>query len=359
MAGGSGERFWPLSRYYRPKQLLKLGNPDKTMLQEAIERMSLLIPADQIYIATGRHLQKAIRQEKLPIADINILAEPYKRNTLGCLCYIAAKLLADAGKESDKLILGVVTADHKIDDRAAFQNDIDRALTIAENENCLTTIGIPPERPETGYGYIEIDTRQDSEKKHPAPAEAIRFVEKPTQKNAESFFTAGNYLWNSGMFFYRLSVFLNELEEHQPEAAAIVYKISESLKNDNPSQADNLFAELPDISFDYAIMERAARSMVVPASFSWNDVGSWDALDRTLPKDENGNISIGDPILIDTQNCIVFNEDGLQNKAVSVIGVRDMVVAISNDGIIVVPKNRSQDVKKAVAELRKKAAGKC
>ncbi len=361
MAGGAGERFWPLSRKSRPKQLLKLTNPDESLLSEAVARLTSQIDPENVYVATGRNLQKSIQDAGLPIPDENILAEPCKRNTSGCLYFIAANVLARYGAEAGDVTMAVVTADHEIRDVPGFQRTIETALSAAENSDALVTIGILPSRPETGYGYIEMVVEGGpvaGSTEENAVFPVVRFVEKPDSESVRRFLATGHYLWNSGMFFWRVGTFMNELEKAQPEAEKIVRQMAEALKNGDQETVDELFASLPNISIDYALMERASQVLVAPGDFAWDDVGAWDALDRNFPQDEGGNVAIGDPVLVDVENSIVYNDPGEEKFAVSVIGVRDLVVVVSEDGILVVPKARAQDVKAAVRELKNRGSSK-
>ena len=359
MAGGSGERFWPLSRKNRPKQLLNLSNPDKSLLSEAVDRVKPLFGKDNIYIATGRHLVQPIQNAGIDIPAENVIGEPCKRNTAGCLCYVTAVLSAQENVSPEDISVAILTADHRIKDADKFRSSLDISLSVAENNDALVTIGIRPTRAETGYGYIEMDSHAEpasgSTSSNPT-FPVVRFLEKPDRETAQRFLATGHYLWNSGMFFWRLSTFLSKLQDANPEMTATTEKITKALQNNDQEQADKHFQALEDISIDYALMERTSEILVTPANFEWDDVGSWDALDRTYPHDEKENVSIGAPVVIDSERCIVYNEPGAQDMAVSVVGMTDTVVVVSKDGILVVPKDKSQDVKKAVRELRDRKA---
>ena len=359
MAGGSGERFWPLSRRNRPKQLLNLTQPDKSLLQEAVERVTPVVGRENVYIATGRHLVEAITQAGLDIPEENVLAEPCKRNTAGCLCYVAAVLLARNDMDASGVSMTVLTADHEIRDEDEFRNTVSTSLEVAEQNDALVTIGIRPTRAETGYGYIEMDNTakpaDGSSAEYPV-FPVVRFLEKPDRETAQRFLATGHYLWNSGMFFWRVSTFLTKLKDAKPEMADAVKKIAEGIVANDNDAVEKAFADLPDISIDYALMERATGLLVAPASFKWDDVGSWDALDRTFPHDKDDNVVVGNPVLCDTENSIVYNEAGAENMAVSVVGMKDVVVVVSPDGVLVVPKKQAQDVKAAVKELKERSA---
>ncbi len=356
MAGGGGERFWPLSTRGRPKQLLRLADPRRTMLEQAIARLTPLIAPEQVFIATGRHLREAMRTSQTLVPADNILAEPCKRNTLGCLCYAAAEMLARYGAEAGDLTMAVVTADHRIENDEGFRDAVATAMSTAETEEALVTVGIPPARAETGYGYLELpgDWRQDRDGGRRA-VPVRRFVEKPDMATAQSFCQAGNYLWNSGMFFWRLEVFLAELARWQPQAAGIVRDLSEALVAGNLRDLERRFAELPDLSVDYALMERTDRAMAVVGDFSWDDVGSWDSLQRSFPPDAQGNVAVGDPLLLETEDSIVC-QYGDAGRELVTLGVRGLVVVATDNGILVTTRERAQEVKGVVAELRRRGS---
>lgn len=355
MAGGSGERFWPLSRFHHPKQLLHLSSETQNMLEEAVSRIAPLIPAEHVYIATARHLQEAIRKAERVLPPENILAEPCKRNTAGCLVYVAAQLLARYG-EGRQVTMAVLTADHLISDADGFRETVSVALNAAEQQEALVTLGIKPTRPETGYGYIEAGTAPEGA----APLAALpvaAFREKPGQADAEAFVASGRFYWNSGMFFWRLDVFLRELSLAQPVMAEHLLAMAKALRQHDEATSTQHFEALESISIDYALMEKAQRVLVVPAAFPWDDVGAWTALDRTREHDAAGNVAIGDPLLEDCENCIVYNAPGADAMAVGVVGMQDVIVVTAADAVLVLPKDRAQEVKRIVEALKARGSG--
>jgi mannose-1-phosphate guanylyltransferase len=357
LAGGSGERFWPLSRRNRPKQLLRLTAPDRTMLQEAADRLAPLIPRERLYVVTGRHLADAIRDGGLDIPPENILAEPCKRNTAGALAYTSAHLLATTGKHPEDITLAVTTADHIIGDDTRFTDAAEAALDAAESHRALVTFGVVATRPETGYGYIQARGEPAVNPKTGVQVYAVgAFHEKPSRERAEDFIEAGNYYWNSGMFFWRMSSFLDELALTRPELARSIEALTGALRHGNASDTDRIFNELEDISIDYALMEHARRVLMVRADFPWDDMGAWQALDRTLAHDAQGNVLEGDPVAVDCKDCIIYNEAGPGSMAVGVVGMQDVVVVATGDAVLVMPKSRSQDVRRVVSALRKRNA---
>lgn len=357
MAGGSGERFWPLSRQHLPKQLLHLTRPERSLLAEAVERSTVLVGNRHVFIVTARHLVQAITDAELGLPPENILAEPCRRNTAGCLCYAAAAILARYSCDASSVTMGVLTADHRISETEPFLATVEAALAAAEAHPALVTIGIQPQRPDTGFGYIEIPANAEPvagvSAEHPVyPVQQFR--EKPSHDDAVAFLASGRFFWNSGMFFWRLSTFLSEFEHTNPVFAKATMDLCQAVRENQETEVEKIFASLPDISIDFALMEGAGNVQVAPGRFAWDDVGSWDSLDRTLSRDSMGNVTVGEPVLIDTENSIVYNATGAETCAVAVVGVRDLVVVVAGDAVLVIPKARVQDVKRVVAELKKR-----
>lgn len=348
MAGGSGERFWPLSTATRPKQLLKLTRPDATMLEEAVERILPLVAPNGVFVATTSALYGPISATRV-LPEDHIWAEPLKRNTLGAFCWVVANLIATG---RSKATVGMLTADHLIQRPEEFRKAVETAMQIAEDHEGIVTIGIRPSRPETGYGYVELDEESPvgSEVCHQA-WRVKAFREKPNQSTAEDFIRAGNFLWNGGMFFFTVPVFLKELRAAVPEAYDVVLAIAEALKAGDQEKAIAEFTNLPDKSVDYAVMEQAENMFVVQATFPWDDVGAWDALERTQPLDSSDNATMGDALLIDSRGNIVVNESGLK---VALLGVTDLVVAVTDQGILVCHKKDAQRVRAVAQSFKEK-----
>lgn len=351
MAGGAGERFWPLSRLRKPKQLLRLTSASLTMIEEAIERISPLVPKERILVITSEVLREAIVTAVPSLPAENIIAEPAKRNTAPCLALAAAvirqrehaadKHAAPADQSGDAL-MAVLAADHFIGDADAFRADVSKALAYAEANDALVTMGIPPTRPETGYGYIQIlrDARNDD--RH-AIHRVEQFREKPSQELAREFLASGNYLWNSGMFFWRVSVLESAMKLSLPDVGNAVALLPDK----------TVFTSLPDISIDFGVMERAKNVAVVPASFPWDDVGSWDSLDRMQTHDSFDNVVQGNVEMIDTAGSIICNAN-TREHIVATLGLDDIVVVSTDDATLVCSKDRAQDVKQIVTALRSK-----
>ena len=341
MAGGAGERFWPVSRTTRPKQLLRLGRPDMSLLEEAVERASSIVGTENVYVATGKAVEEPIRASGVVSAQ-HLWVEPLKRNTLGALCWVAANLLAHDG---ENVSLAILTADHRITPADRFRECVERALDAAEERSALVTIGIRPDRPETGYGYIELDASSEGPK---GVFTAKSFREKPDQATAEMFLREGRFLWNSGMFFWTLTAFTRELEKAQPAAHRITQELAEAILSKVPTE--EVFERLPNISIDFALMEKADNVAVVESCFEWDDVGAWDALERTFESDAARNVAFGDASLIDSEGCVIYNDS--DEVLVSVLNVKDLLVVVTKDAVMVCPKSDAQRVREIVQKLK-------
>lgn len=342
MAGGSGERFWPLSRKHRPKQLLRLTDSNRTMLAEAFQRAEPLFGRDRLFLATTKDLAEKLTDDTLQIDPKHILAEPLKRNTAGALVWAVAQLIAIHG---DELTIAVLTSDHAIRPGDAFRDTVAAALDTAEQTGHLGTIGIRPCRPATGFGYIEFDPegtvgRGDARR-------VRRFLEKPSEESAVRMVSSGQFLWNSGMFFWTAGAFRAALRAASPEHGEALEAIVEAVRSNRPDLAEAAFEALPDISIDYALMERAPDVFVIEAGFEWDDLGAWDALGRRRP--ETDNVTVGDVVALDSSDSVVWSETG---QKVCTIGVHGYVLVVTEDAILLMPKERAQDVRKAVAHVR-------
>lgn len=359
MAGGSGERFWPVSRRNYPKQLLRLTHPQDTLLDEASSRMGNILGADHTFIITGSHLVDAIRDAECGVPTQNILAEPCKRNTAGALVYAAAALLARYDVSPDQITMAVVTADHAIGQPKRFRDCVNTAASLAERDQALVTMGIAPTRPETGYGYIQAETAMES---LDAPTGAVlagavkAFHEKPNEATASEYVAHGDYYWNSGMFYWTVGAMLRELEQHAPAHHKATLAIAEAMRAQDEVAATAAFEALDDISIDYALMENADRVLMVRADFPWDDVGEWSALDRTQEQDAQGNVVVGEAILKDVKNSIIYNSPGHEHMAVGVVGMDGVAVIVTEDAVLVVPKDQAQRVKEIVTDLKERDA---
>ena len=360
MAGGSGERFWPLSRKHKPKQLLSLIS-DKTLIEESIERIVKLIPPDDIFIITGEHLLKPMRDALPQIPPENIVAEPFKRNTAPCLA-LSAAFIAEryAGQyKPDEISVAVLTADQIIHPADGFRDTIKAALEYVENWKVIGIIGIQPSRPETGYGYIEVENSFLAAGKVPEIKQVLQFHEKPFHEKALEYVQSGKFLWNSGMFFWRLDIFIQNMEIHLEEVGLKIGAMRQCFKDNTRKaldtaneQVSSIFEAFPDISIDYGIMEKTRDAVVVRALFDWDDVGSWDALERVGKIDDSNNIIDGNATTVETKDCIIINKSKISETKVACYGMENIVIVVTDDAILVCPKDRVQGVKKCVEKIR-------
>jgi len=359
LAGGSGERFWPVSRIKKPKQLLPL-NTEKTLIEEAVERIAKFIPYESIYVFTNHITFGEIQNVLRDLPEGNIIPEPLKRNTAPALAYAMSFITAKYGKEwkTNEILVGVFTSDQKIEPNEGFQKTVDIAFDYVSKFEKIATIGIVPTRPETAFGYIEVKKSQSTE--NGDVFEVQCFKEKPDLETAKQYILFGNYFWNSGMFFWRLDTFLSEAKKHIPKIYSKIQPLSEIFSKNINSKLDSYFHEIvavyktfPDISIDYALMEKTKNIVVVKSFFHWDDIGSWDALDRTKEHDSFGNVSIGNNLLVESKDCIVYNNSSQNNIKACLVGMRDVVVVVTDDAILVCPKSEVQKVKICVEELKK------
>ena len=344
MAGGSGTRFWPLSRKEKPKQLLNLSGKD-VMLNEAIDRLSTITSNDNIFIVTNAKQVPPVKAvTKDMIKDENILSEPDARNTAACIGYAAVEILKKYGDG----IMVITPADHYIKNVPELTRLFNLAVTTAERTNKLITIGITPTYPSTGFGYIQSENN-DSEVKP-----VLSFKEKPDLKTAEDYIASGDYTWNSGMFIWKVSVILDKFKEFVPDIYGDLIKIQNTLGTEKEQETlYKIYPNIRKISIDYAVIEPASLKnevMVIPGDFGWNDIGSWDMLDVLHSTDENGNISIGDAIQIETSNTYIYST----SRTVTALGVEDLIVVETPDAVMVCRKDKAQDVKKIVDVIANK-----
>jgi len=342
MAGGSGTRFWPLSRSERPKQFLSLGPDHRSLLRATAERVWSLIPAERTLIVTSEPLRKQV-EDMLPELGVDqVLAEPVGRNTAPCIGWAASHVR----RVDPDAILAVLPADHYIGDAEAYVETLCRGLEAASHGDYVT-IGIRPTRPETGYGYIEVGTELD-----PGVFRARRFVEKPNRQRAEQFVTSGNFLWNSGMFFFAASRIIEAIDQHLPGLAEKLHAYDEAaVAGGEEDLVAATYGDLPAVSIDHGIMEKVDSVSVIPGSFSWSDLGSWTSAWELATRDEHDNALPEGGVAIDASGNYAWAPDG---KLVTLVGVDDLVVVDSGDAILVIPRERSQDVREIVAALRKR-----
>jgi mannose-1-phosphate guanylyltransferase len=353
LAGGRGTRFWPRSRTRSPKQLLNIVG-QKTMLEQTYERLAPLFLGSHIWVVTHREQARAVSRQLRQVPSRHILTEPVGRNTAAAIGLGAVHLLKQ--EKGGDALMAVLPADHFIGKPARYRRIVRAALKAAAQPGGLVVLGIPPTRPETGYGYIERarpdKPRQSADRDH---AYAVRrFAEKPSLELARKYVASGRYLWNAGMFFWRVSTFLENLERYLPRTHAALMRIAETIGTSRYAAAlQREYSRLENISIDYALLEPAsrdpkhARVSVIPAAIDWSDVGSWAAVYELLAKRPGANVSTGRVLTLDAAGNLISSP----SKFVAAVGVSDLVIVETSDALLVCSRERAQDVGRVVKWL--------
>lgn len=335
LAGGVGSRFWPVSTPTRPKQLLALAG-DEPLIAQTVRRIQPIVPSGRTLVLTGEPLVEPIRAAVPSLERDAFLVEPRARGTAPVLVWAAHTI---AQRDPDA-VMASVHADHVIQPEDAFRSLLLEAAALAASTGRLFTIGIEPTRPETGYGYIDVGDALSSATGHRSTAFAVRdFVEKPDLETAREYVERG-YLWNSGLFVWRVSALLDEVRAHTPELAALLPLLDQG-------DVAGFFDAAPNLSIDEGVLERSDRVAVVRATFRWDDVGAWDAVARTLPADDRGNVAQGEVWTVDSDGCIAYSDDG----PVVLFGARDLVVVRTSMVTLVMPRARAADLKQLLDQL--------
>lgn len=339
MAGGSGTRFWPASRADRPKQFLYLAGAEESLLQATVRRARAIVGKDNVIVVTNERHEAATREQLPDLLLGNLLLEPAARNTAPCIGWATAVV-----QERDpKALLAVLPADSHIGNEVAFGVTVERAM-LAAHSGSMVTVGIKPTRAETGYGYVEVG-EAISDGVHRVSA----FVEKPDRERAEQYVTSGQHLWNSGMFFFRSDVMLDALGRSLPAIRAFLNAFAISSPKARAALVKKDFPKLPAISIDYGVMEKEREIAVVPGDFGWDDVGSFSAAWQLAEKDDAGNASLGDALFEGARNCYASGPEG---KIIALLGTTDLVVVDTPDALLVMPRERAQDVRKIIEALK-------
>ncbi len=341
MAGGRGERFWPKSRKNLPKQFLALTDDGKTMIQLTVDRILPLVELEDIYIATNKNYKELVKEQLPGIPEENILCEPVGRNTAPCIGLGAVHI---AHKYDDAIML-VLPSDHLIKFNNMFLNAIRSACQVAEDDDNLVTLGITPNYPETGYGYIKFDPHSMEGNAYTVE----RFVEKPTLEVAKEYLATEEYLWNSGMFIWKVSSILKNIEKHIPQVYAGLQRIQAAIATEQQEQIlEEEFVQMPSISIDYGVMEKAEHIFTIPGTFGWDDVGSWLAVERIKKSNESGNVVTGNVITVDTNNCIIQGE----SKLIAAVGLEDLVIVDTADAVLICEKDKVSEIRKVIENLK-------
>ncbi len=338
LAGGKGERFWPLSRLQRPKQFLCLDGSGDSLLQATAERLLTLAGGwDNLLVITSQILADGIQAQLPSLPSSNILVEPIGKDTAPAVTWAS---LAIQERYGDDAIAGFFPADHYIGNQEQFETIIKNATDYANQQKAIVTLGIKPDYPSTGFGYIKQGTKQN-EQDELGIYKVDRFTEKPEQKTAIEFIAEGKYSWNSGMFIFPVGTVLKELATYAPE---ILTPLQE--------KGSTAYHDLDKISIDYALMEKTDLAYVIPADFGWDDLGDWNALERLLNSDSDDNIVIGNHVGLDTHKSIIHNSE--KEEIIMTIGLQNVVVVRDGNATLIVDKSNTQDIKKALKRLQEK-----
>jgi mannose-1-phosphate guanylyltransferase len=355
LAGGAGTRFWPASRASLPKQLLPLLGGAPLVLETARRVLPLVGGWDRVLVGSGAHLAGPTAAILPDLPAGNLLVEPVPRNTAPCIAWAAARV----ARHDPEAVLMVLPSDHHIRDVDAFRAALGLAVATAAT-GVITTIGVRPTHPETGYGYIEIDDGAAT------PAEGAlavrRFVEKPDAVRAAEFVASGRFLWNAGMFFFRARDMMDALRAHQPALAEGVAEIAGAGEPGSEAEQDTrarVFPSLPSVSIDHGVMEHVARLAVVPGDFGWSDLGSWQSAWELADKDADGNASPPGTIFVDARDnqVVDLRAGAAHGRVIALVGVEDLCVIETDDALLVVPRSRAQDVKHVVEALKARGDG--
>jgi len=344
MAGGSGTRFWPMSRKRVPKQFLPIISA-RTMIEETALRLLPLIPYRRIYTIAGESHSRNIRRLLPKIPRANVLVEPRARNTAPALILATARIYL----ENPRAVVLVLPADHLIHDRGVFLKKLEAAAVAASDEEALVTFGIPAESPATGYGYIQC-RKTRARRIHDERFYAVQaFKEKPSYEQAAAFLKEGGYFWNSGMFIWRAEVFARSLERFAPDFAPFWIKALDALGKRSRAGLSAVFEEIPSLSIDYALMEKARGVLVCEGDFGWSDVGAWSSLPDIWGRDKNGNSFRGECVAVDSRGALCFSP----GKLTALIGVSDLIVVNTRDALLVCRADQDQKVKEVLELLKK------
>lgn len=344
MAGGIGSRFWPMSRTSHPKQFLDILGVGKTLIQQTFERYNKLVPIENIYIVTSREYVDTVKKQLPALPEENILAEPYRKNTAPCIAYVAFKLLQ---KDPEALMMAA-PADNLILDTDAFIQTATKAFDFVDSINALVTIGIKPTTPNTGYGYIQHETPEVA----PDVYEVKTFTEKPNLELAKTFVASGDFLWNAGIFTWKVKNIIAAFEKFLPEMYEVFAAEKDKFNTAEEAAAlENIYPQCTNISIDFGIMENADNVYVIPAAFSWSDLGTWNSAWENADKDYFNNAVKGsNVIVIDAKNCVVNAQD---NKLVMLQGLEDFIVVDTKDVLLICKREKEQEIKEYVAEVKR------
>ncbi len=344
MAGGIGSRFWPMSRTHYPKQFLDILGTGKTLIQQTFERYSKVVPVENIYIVTSNDYVELVKKQLPEIPEENILSEPFRKNTAPCIAYICFKLI----KKDPKACMVAAPADHLVLEPDEFVKATDSALNFVDHLNAFVTLGIKPTYPNTGYGYIQHDITEAT----PGIFKVKTFTEKPNLELAKTFISSGDFLWNAGIFFWKVKNILSAFEKYLPEMHEVFAAEKDKFNTaEEEAVLNNIYPQCSNISIDFGIMEKADNVYVIPASFGWSDLGTWKSAWENMEKDSSENAIAGKKVMVfDSVKCMVHVPD---TKLVVLQGLDDYIVVDTKDVLLICKKEKEQEIKDYVAEVKK------
>lgn len=344
MAGGIGSRFWPKSRTSFPKQFLDILNTGKTLIQWTFDRYAAFIPKENIFIVTSEDYSDIVAKQLPDLPKENIVAEPSRKNTAPCVAYISFKLL----QKDPEASLIVAPSDHMILDGENFKKITSQALAFVDKQEAFITLGITPTYPNTGYGYIQFDAKLVAENIHKVKT----FTEKPNLELAKTFVASGEFLWNGGIFVWKVKTVINAFEKYQPEMFELFDGEKENFNTPKEKESINtIYPQCTNVSIDYAIMEKADNVYVIPSSFGWSDLGTWNSAYENLDKDYLGNAVASDNVIvIDATKCMVSSP---HDKLLLLQGLDDFIIVDTKDVLMICKKDKEQAIKEYVAEVRR------
>ena len=344
IAGGIGSRFWPKSRINYPKQFLDILNTGKTLIQYTFERFQHFIPTENIFVVTSAEYTCIVKEQLTDIKEENIVSEPSRKNTAPCIAYISFKIL----KSDPEATLIIAPADHLILDNIAFEQTCQKGIDFVETNNALVTLGIKPTYPNTGYGYIQHEAESVEDNVY----KVRTFTEKPNLELAKTFLLSGDFLWNAGIFVWKASTIIDRFEKYQPELHDIFLTEQDKFNTPEEKEAiEKIYPLFSSVSIDYAIMEKADNVYVIPSSFGWSDLGTWASAYDNLEKDYLGNAVAGDKIMIiDSTQCMITAP---HDKLLVLQGLNDFIVVDTKDALLICKKDKEQEIKEYVAEVKR------
>jgi mannose-1-phosphate guanylyltransferase len=343
MAGGVGSRFWPVSTAEFPKQFHDMLGSGETLIQKTFSRLSKLIPVENILILTNEKYNDLVLTQLPQVKQEQVLLEPAMRNTAPCILYASLKIQ----KLNPEAVMVVAPSDHWIEDETAFTENLQQCFDFCGEKNALMTLGIQPTFPNTGFGYIEFDKTDAN------PIKKVnQFREKPDYETAKSFLDSGNFLWNGGIFIWSAKSIIEAFDTFQPQMKALFSKGSESYNTPDEKRFINEnYAQAENISIDYAVMENAKNVYVLPATFDWNDLGTWGSLHEKLSKDENNNAVVNAKVFLENSSNNIVRSDA--DKLIIIDGLHDYIIVDKEGVLLIYPKSKEQDIKAVVAKLNK------